>query len=212
MHNKDLEPCQVLLKCARERPVKKKRPGKRKSARGKEKKRRITANLNFTAEQLFNAIEDIYPKLKGSGGFEFLRCGQNCRDLQVIDCNWCPVELRNNMGSQAKIYLRPVQKDLETSPLHEEVETIQTETCKFCKQNVNLRELRDHIKSCGMYRNFELPDIDPPSPEPLIDRDEPEDTNLSVGVSLDVGTRNEESQIEIDEPEDAIPPTFTTSS
>ncbi|XP_071157579.1 uncharacterized protein [Mytilus edulis] len=168
--------------------------------------RRITANLNFTAEQLFNAIEDIYPKLKGSGGFEFLRCGQNCRDLQVIDCNWCPVELRNNMGSQAKIYLRPVQKDLETSPLHEEVETIQTETCKFCKRNVNLRELRDHIKSCGMYRNFELPDIDPPSPEPLIDRAEPEDTNLSVGVSLDVGTRNEESQIEIDEPEDAIPP------
>lgn len=47
--------------------------------------RRITANLNFTAEQLFNAIEDIYTKHKGSGGLEFLRCGQNCRDLQVID-------------------------------------------------------------------------------------------------------------------------------
>ncbi|CAG2212815.1 BICC [Mytilus edulis] len=79
---------------------------------------------------------------------------------------------------------------------------------------IRLRESMRHLdvpesnlqRDQGMYRNFELPDIDPPSPEPLIDRDEPEDTNLSVGVSLDVGTRNEESQIEIDEPEDAIPP------
>ncbi|CAC5420890.1 unnamed protein product [Mytilus coruscus] len=165
--------------------------------------RRISVNLNFTAEQLFNAIEDIYPKIKGSGGFEFLRCGQNCRDLQVLEYNWCPVELRNNIGSQAKIYLRPVQKDLETLTLHEEVEPTQTETCKFCKQNNNLRELRDHIKSCGMYRNFELPDIDPPSPEPKIDEDEPEGTSLPLGVSLDIGTRSEESQIDIDEPEDA---------
>lgn len=57
-----------------------------------------------------------------------------------------------------------------------------------------------------MYRNFDLSDINPPSPKPLIDIDEPEYTNLPVGVSLDVGTSKEESQIEIGEPEDAIPP------
>ncbi|CAC5363784.1 unnamed protein product [Mytilus coruscus] len=165
--------------------------------------RRITVKLNYTVEQLFNAIEAIYPKLKGSGGFDFLRSGQNCRDLQVIECNWCPVELRNNMGSQAKIYLIPVQKDLETLPLREEVETIRRKHVNSANKMLTFVSYEITSKSCGMNRNFELPDIDPPSPEPQIDEDEPEDTSLPLGVSLDIGTRNEESQIDIDEPEDA---------
>lgn len=36
--------------------------------------------------------------LKKSGGFELLRCAQNCRNLKVLECNWKPESIRQYIG------------------------------------------------------------------------------------------------------------------
>ncbi|CAG2215054.1 unnamed protein product [Mytilus edulis] len=46
-----------------------------------------------------------FPQLKGCGGIELLKCNQNSRDLQVIDCTWSVKKLKDNLGNQAKLYI-----------------------------------------------------------------------------------------------------------
>lgn len=47
------------------------------------------------------------------------------------------------MVSQAKIYIRPIQKDLSLSPLEES-----NDMCMQCKQNIVIHKLREHLKEC----------------------------------------------------------------
>lgn len=60
-----------------------------------------------------------FPQLKTSGGFELLKCRQNCRELCIIDCQWNAGTLKSYLGAQAKIYVRPIQKCLSTKPVNE---------------------------------------------------------------------------------------------
>ena len=80
-------------------------------------------NVKCCHEELKEIITDSFPKLKNCGGFEFLRCLPNSRELQVIPANisQCPQVLQTRVGS-GKIYIRPIQKDLDLTSTIEETE------------------------------------------------------------------------------------------
>ena len=61
--------------------------------------------------------EDGFSKLKSSGGFEILRTLQNGRTLTCIPNLWTSKDLKLNVGPQTRIYIRPIQHDLETVPI-----------------------------------------------------------------------------------------------
>lgn len=103
--------------------------------------------------------------LKKSGGFELLRCAQNCRNLKVLECNWKPESIRQYIGQLTKIYLRSIQNDLETSPSTPEPnDDTYSGMCEFCDNKMNVRMLRDHSKICSARPNSEsdeLPNLAP---------------------------------------------------
>ena len=88
-----------------------------------------------------------FPQLKECGGVELLRCTANCRDLSVISCSWNAKDLRSSLGGrQGKIYLRPIQKSLST--LVAQIQCEVKEKCHMCNQEILVRRLRDHLRSC----------------------------------------------------------------
>ena len=44
-----------------------------------------------------------FPQLQSCGGFELLKCKQNCREL--ITCKWDVMTLKSFLGNQSKIYI-----------------------------------------------------------------------------------------------------------
>ncbi|KAL5013702.1 hypothetical protein ScPMuIL_007972 [Solemya velum] len=62
-------------------------------------------------------------------------------------------ELRTCLDSQAKIYLRPIQKNLSTKSLNQELESQFKERCKKCLQEFNIRDLRHHTTDCNIFSN-----------------------------------------------------------
>lgn len=91
-----------------------------------------------------------FPQLKDCGGFELLRCQANSRSLTVIDCPWTVKSLKKFLGTQAKIYIRPIQRNLCTEPLTvETVDAEVTEACINCGQMIPVKNLRSHCQeSC----------------------------------------------------------------
>ena len=61
-----------------------------------------------------------FPQLCQGGGFELLQCLPNCRELTMINCHWAVNELKANLGSQSKVYVRPIQRNLSTKPINPE--------------------------------------------------------------------------------------------
>ena len=63
--------------------------------------------------------EDLLPKLRTGGGYELLRTNErNNRSLDVIPPppSGYTVEYLKSVAGQAKIYIRPLQKDLDLAP------------------------------------------------------------------------------------------------
>lgn len=103
----------------------------------------LTDSESMVHEKLLAEFE----KLSGAGGFELLRCQSNCRHLEKIECRWDVNSLKTNVGSQAKIYIRPIQKDLPIVPV-EDSEIQIKETCSFCNKEFPINHLRKHIEMC----------------------------------------------------------------
>lgn len=90
-----------------------------------------------------------FPQLKSCGGFELLNCKQNCRQLTLINCPWNIRSLKSYIGNQAKIYIRPIQSSLDTTPKDQgEVLSEAKESCKACHCLFPVRELRQHVQIC----------------------------------------------------------------
>ncbi|KAH3817794.1 hypothetical protein DPMN_119349 [Dreissena polymorpha] len=91
-----------------------------------------------------------FPQLKHSGGFELLRCQANSRELTVIDCPWTVKGLKKFIGSQTKIYIRPIQQNLSTEPIRAEtVEADIREACRNCGLMIPVQCLRSHcLEGC----------------------------------------------------------------
>ena len=71
------------------------------------------------AEMLHEDLLDAFPKLRTGGGYELLRANErNTRCLDVIPPppGGYTVEYLKGVAGQAKVYIRPLQKDLDLSP------------------------------------------------------------------------------------------------
>ena len=93
-----------------------------------------------------------FPKLKEAGGFELMTCVANCRDLSLLSCSMSAQDIKNAIGGgQTKIYVRPIQNSLSTTPLvpHKSIISTLKQKCKVCGVEVALNELRNHFRSCA---------------------------------------------------------------
>lgn len=66
--------------------------------------------------EIYDELQSQFPKLKNSGGFELLRLPEGGgKVLQVIACpkNGYTVPYLRAVVHHAKVYLRPLQKDLD---------------------------------------------------------------------------------------------------
>ena len=81
---------------------------------------------------------------------ELLRSAQNYRQLDVINCrNWSVKELKANIGCQATVYIRPIQKNLSTKPIESKSEPVLMKIqCTGCGNQFTLRDLRKHTALC----------------------------------------------------------------
>ena len=54
-----------------------------------------------------------FPSLNGCGGFEFLRCISNTKDLEVIRLSVAQSpKLLREMIANGRVFIRPIQRDL----------------------------------------------------------------------------------------------------
>jgi len=62
----------------------------------------------------------VYPRLKDGGRFELLRSGHRMKDLVLIPSppgGYSVNSLKNCGLGQSTVYIRPIQKDLDTTPI-----------------------------------------------------------------------------------------------
>ena len=90
-----------------------------------------------------------FSKPKECGGFELMTCVANCRNLSTLDCAWALKSIKANIGGQSRIYVRPIQKDLSTTPLSEDSPCEIKEKCILCGQDVLVRNLRTYVYMCS---------------------------------------------------------------
>ena len=66
-------------------------------------------------KEMREILIENFPCLTSGGGFEFLRCVSNSRDLELIPPNFyvSPRHLKAFIGD-GKVYVRPLQRDLMT--------------------------------------------------------------------------------------------------
>lgn len=80
-------------------------------------KKIIIPNVEMTHEEFWSLIAGYFPKLEGCGDFKLLCCGSNSRCLEDISpkISRSPKLLRVVAGT-SKIYIRPIQQDLDLDP------------------------------------------------------------------------------------------------
>ncbi len=81
-------------------------------------------NINCHQEHFRCLILTAFPKLKGGGGFELLRCKPHSRDLVLIGhrITNCP-KLWKRQVVNGKVYVRPIQRDLNLDVVSSEEDT-----------------------------------------------------------------------------------------
>ena len=81
--------------------------------------KKISIFMHGDAEDIDAELNHHFPKLGQGGGYELLRCSdKGGRELLVIDmpaAGYTPQYLKSVVTS-AKIYIRPLQRDLDISP------------------------------------------------------------------------------------------------
>lgn len=110
--------------------------------------KRIQFSLDDNPETVVESLKNEFPKLKQAGGIELLRCEANCRMLKIIDCEWSAASLRSCVGSQAKIYIRPIQTNVSVEINNNEISQELRERCVHCGEQIDVRDLRTHSENC----------------------------------------------------------------
>lgn len=66
-----------------------------------------------SAEEFMRILVEAFPKLKGCGGFELLKCIPNSKELDAIShtISQSPAMLKSIMGS-GRLFIRPIQQNL----------------------------------------------------------------------------------------------------
>ena len=126
-----------------------------------------------------------FPQLRTCGGFEMLQCLANCRDLSVISTSWSVRDLKSALGGQAKIYLRPIQKNLSTrSQEPKRSESLLNEKCRWCQKSLLFSELRKHSLQCT--GNFFSDSHDDATDLQAVQSEGPDSSNNNTQSSLNV--------------------------
>ena len=87
--------------------------------------KRIALLIDADSGEIYNELHFHFPKLKHGGGFEKLRlaeCGSKILQVLAAPTKWlyCAITIRAVVHN-ANIYLRPLQKKLDTDPALNEV-------------------------------------------------------------------------------------------
>ena len=75
--------------------------------------------LEATADEFREILYEAFPRLKDGGGYQFLKCVPNSRQLEPLSglVMSSPILLKQRVGS-ARTYIRPLQQNLDTTPSH----------------------------------------------------------------------------------------------
>ena len=78
--------------------------------------RDIVMNPRISERDMRDKVLEAFPPLANGGGFEFLHCLPNTRDLSVIPRSYTlgPCRLKAFLG-KGKCYISPLQRDIDTS-------------------------------------------------------------------------------------------------
>ena len=94
-------------------------------------------------------MKGAFPKLTGSGGYEFMYAKPSSRDQNIInegqdgDC----IEFLKQFVWQGRVYVRLIQCNLDLSPetsKEGQVSTVE-EICNYCLDILPMNRLREHI-------------------------------------------------------------------
>jgi len=110
-----------------------------------------------------------FPQLKESGGFEIMYCVSGVKELKPLNCSWATKDLKANVGSQSKLYLRPIQKNLSTVSILPQNKSQVKEKCIICSKEVLMKDLRFHVLMCK-------------TREGLLSSESEDDDTLSISV------------------------------
>ncbi|XP_070547220.1 uncharacterized protein [Ptychodera flava] len=123
-----------------------------------EKKLQMPVNLNGL--EVIEYLNDAYPKLENAGGVEICRTSRGSRKLEAITCpaaGYTQHYLSLEAG-QAKLYIRPIQRGLDLTPVVdidevidsiENVENAPTEKCSICSADIPYNLIREHFENCS---------------------------------------------------------------
>uniref|UniRef100_A0A1X7UAC5 Uncharacterized protein n=1 Tax=Amphimedon queenslandica TaxID=400682 RepID=A0A1X7UAC5_AMPQE len=104
--------------------------------------------LNSDADELHDSQIKYFPKLQDGGGFELLQQrSNNSRQLQVIPVPQCgyDVEFLQSVVENAKIYVRPMKRELDVSYVGGSERQV---ACLKCKRLYPVQSLREHVMEC----------------------------------------------------------------
>ncbi|KAL3831514.1 hypothetical protein ACJMK2_023255 [Sinanodonta woodiana] len=117
----------------------------------KKKKKKTTFQGTDSELEVHSKLisSDGFPQLSTAGGFELLYCQSNCRQIEVLKCRWNVDSLKASLGSQTKIYVRHIQKNLSTEPIIVPEESAVKARCVSCNKDYIISNLRNHVSICS---------------------------------------------------------------
>lgn len=86
----------------------------------------VIPDVDCTTEEFHETLYEYFPILKNGGGFELMKCILSTRDLELIPSpvSLSPRLLRSRTCT-ARIYIRPIQNDLDCIDETEVVENME---------------------------------------------------------------------------------------
>ena len=82
--------------------------------------KKITFRKNADSAEVLSELEEAYPRLKDGSGFDLLRSGHRMKELVLTPSppGGYSVNFLKNCGlGQSTVYIQPIQKDLDTTPI-----------------------------------------------------------------------------------------------
>ncbi|PIK43878.1 DnaJ-like protein subfamily C member 5 [Apostichopus japonicus] len=117
--------------------------------------KKISVSSSKTAVELQARLMEEFPKLKDAGGYEYLRSTAQTKLLESISLpaggGYSAANLKFVM-KQARIYLRPIQAELDLSNMTVDEVTEEDELmieCNQCQMFFAQTKLKKHVTQCG---------------------------------------------------------------
>ena len=106
------------------------------------------------ANDVIVGLKGTFPKLNDSGGYEFMHTKPGSRELNVIHegQNDYTVDFLKRFVGQGRVYIRPIQCDLDLQTTKSEHGEVMEEICNYCFNFFPMNQLRAHIYVCPARR------------------------------------------------------------